>query len=179
RSSTLSGQPNLASRILFTIALSTSALSLPPFFIALTQFFVGSGMALWLSRLGAVCSFVTSAGFIGVAFVPIDISLQVHNLFLDIAFLSFLLAFLQLFLAALLTPGFPRLFVRVFGVFAVLLTGYIILLIFGPPAGTVGWIVVQATGQKVIVYASILTVLIQALSVQPLLMKNAQPRPPL
>ncbi len=180
RITALSGQSNLASRVLFTIALSMGALSIALFFVAFTQFFTGSGIALRLSRIGAVCGLVTSICLIGVAFVPMDLSGQVHNLFLDVAVPSFLVAFLLLFQAVLLTPSFPRRFVLVFSAFALLLTGYtlllLFLLLFGPTAGTLAWEIIQATGQKVIVYASILTALIQALSVP--LLRNVEPQSP-
>lgn len=178
RIATPSGQANLISRVLFTIALSMGALGVALFFVALTQFFPGSGIAARLSRLGAICGLVTSICFIGVAFVPLDFSGLVHYMFLDAALLSFLLAFLLLFLAVLLTPGFPRRVVWVFSAFAVLLAAYslllLFLLLFGPKAGTLTWEIIQATGQKIIVYASILTALIQAFSMQGLRLKNAE-----
>ncbi|MBV9257412.1 MAG: hypothetical protein JO215_05285 [Ktedonobacteraceae bacterium] len=178
RISTPSGQPNLISRMLFTFALSMGAVAVALFFVALTQFFPGSGMAPQLSRLGAICGLVTSVCFIGVAFVPLDLSSLVHYVFLDVALVSFLLAFLLLFLAVLLTPGFPRRVVWVFSAFAVLLAAYslllLFLLLFGPKAGTLPWEIIQATGQKIIVYASILTALVQAFNMQPLLLKNAE-----
>ena len=180
RFSTPSGQSNLASMVLFTIALSLGALGIALFFIAFTQLFTASGIALWLSRLGAGCGLVASVCFLGVAGVPLDLNGRVHNLFLDTAFVSFLVAFLLIFLAVLLTPGLPRRFTGVFGAFAVVLAGYTIflicLLLFGPAAGTPTWEIIQATGQKVIVSASILTALIQSLNVPPLLLKNAEPQ---
>ncbi len=183
RISTPSGQSNLISRVFFTSALSMGAVGVALFFVALTQFFPGSGIAPRLSRLGAIFGLVTGICFIGVAFVPLDLSGQVHYLFLDAALLSFLLAFLLLFLAVLLTPGFPRRVVWVFSAFAVLLAIYslflLFLLLFGPKAGTPTWEIVQVTGQKIIVYASILTALIQAINMQPLLLKNTELSPPL
>lgn len=53
---------------------------------------------------------------------------------------------------------------RVFGGFAALLAIYIALLIFGPAASTAQGAAIQATAQKIIVYASIVTVLIQAIA---------------
>jgi len=178
RISTPNGQSNLISRVLFTVALSMGAVGVALFFIALTPFFPNSGTASWLSRLAAIFGLITSICFIGVAFVPLDLSGQVHYLFLDAALLSFLLAFLLLFLSVLLTPRFPRRVIWVFSAFAVLLAGYslflLFLLFFGPPAGTPTWELVQATGQKIIVYASILTAFIQAISIQPLLAQNTE-----
>jgi hypothetical protein len=94
------------------------------------------------------------------------------------AFLSFLVAVVLFFLAILLTPGFPRQFAWIFGLFLFLLAGYVLLLIFGPATTTLAGEIVQATGQKIIVYASILTILVQALSVQQVLLKNAEPSSP-
>ena len=178
RTSTPSGQDNLASRLLFTIALNMGALGITLFFAAFTQFFPVPGTTRWLSRLGAVCALITSLYFIGIAFVPLNRNGQLHNLFLYTASLSFIIAFLLLFLAVLLTPGFPRRCVQVFTAFALLLAGsllvFIFALLFGPAPGTPAWEIIHATGQKIIVAASILIGLIQALLVQPLPRKNAE-----
>ncbi len=178
RTSTPSGQDNLASRLLFTIALNMGALSITLFFAAFTQFFPVPGTTRWLSRLGAACALVTSLCVSGMAFVPLNRSGQLHNLLLYIASLSFIIAFLLLFLAVLLTPGFPRRCVQVFTAFALLLAGsllvFIFTLLFGPAGGTPAWEIIHATGQKIIIAASILTGLILALIVQPLSLKNAE-----
>lgn len=172
RTVTPSGQTNVASRVLFTLALTMVAPSLSLFFLAFTQFFPGSGMALRLSWLGTVCGSITSLCFLGVAFLPTNLYRHLHNLCVNAAFLSFLVAIVLFFLAILLTPGFPRPFAWVFGLFLVVLAGYVLLLLFGPATGTLAGEMIQATGQKIIVYASILTLLIQALRVQPLLLKG-------
>ncbi|TME12616.1 MAG: hypothetical protein E6I80_03555 [Chloroflexi bacterium] len=149
RTSTPSGQDNLASRLLFTIALNMGALGITLFFAAFTQFFPVPGTARWLSRLGAVSALITSLYFIGIAFVPLNRNGQLHNLFLYTASLS-----------ALLLAGS--------------LLVFIFALLFGPAPGTPAWEIIHATGQKIIVAASILIGLIQALLVQPLPRKNAE-----
>ena len=178
RTSTPSGQENLASSLLFTIAVNIGALGIILFFVAFIQFFPAPGTAQWLSRLGTVCALVTSLCFIGIAFVPLNRNGQLHNLFLYTASLSFIIAFLLLFLAVSLTPGFPRRCVQLFIAFALLLAGsllvFILALFFGPAAGTPAWAIVHATGQKIIVVASILAGLMLVLIVQPLLLKNAE-----
>src|SRR5258707_1247534 len=124
RFSSLSGQSNLPSMVLFTLALSMGALGIALFFLAFTQLFPGSGMDWQFSRLGAGFGLLSSLCFLGVAGVPLDISGRVHNLFLDVALVSFLVAFLFIFLAVLLKPGLPRQVVGVFAAFAVILAGY-------------------------------------------------------
>lgn len=61
-----------------------------------------------------------------------------------------------------MTPEFPRRFAYVFGAFALLLAGYVTLITAGPSAATSQGAAIQATAQKIIVYASIITVLVQA-----------------
>ncbi|MGZ3627565.1 MAG: hypothetical protein ACXWPS_01925 [Ktedonobacteraceae bacterium] len=98
---------------------------------------------------------------------------KLHNLFLYTASLTFIVAYRLLFLAVLLTPGFPRRCIYAFAVFALLIAGSLLVFIltfsFGPVAGTPAWEIIHATGQKIIVVTSILTGLLEILFVQPLL----------
>ena len=178
RTSTPSGQDNLVSHLLFLIALIIGAFGITLLFAAFTQFFATAGTARRLSHLGAVCGLATSLCFIGVAIIPLNRNGQLHNLFLYTASVTFIIAYLLLFLAVLLTHGFPRRCVYVFTAFAFLLAGSLLVfffnLFFGPAAGTPAWEIIHATGQKLIVAASILTGLMQILFMQPMLRKNAE-----
>jgi hypothetical protein len=163
------GTSNLAAMMLFAFSLIAVALGLALFFVIFSRLFRRSGNAILLSRIAALCGFVTCVSFIGVALTPWNLFLNEHNLFVTWAFRSFLAAVLLLTIATMLEPGFPRSFASVFGVFALVLGAYVGLLAFGPPASTPAGSVVQVTGQKVIAYASVLVVLIQALSARALL----------
>ncbi len=173
RTATPAGQDNLVSRLLFMLALIIGSFGIMLLFAAFTQFFTSPGTARWLSRLAAACGLITGLCFIGVAVVPLDRYGLLHNLFLYTASLTFIVAYLLLFLAVLLTPRFPRRCVYVFAVFAFLIAGsllvFILTLFFGPVPGTLAWEIIHATGQKIIVAASILTGLLEILFVQPLL----------
>ena len=52
---------------------------------------------------------------------------------------------------------YPRQYGWIFAAFAIFLAGYIGLLEFGPSAETTQGLVIQATGQKIIVYVSIIS----------------------
>jgi hypothetical protein len=153
-----------------TLRLIIGAFGITLLFAAFTQFFAIAGTARWLSRLGVACGLITSLCFIGVAVIPLNRYGLLHNLFLYTASLTFIIAYLLLFLAVLLTPGFPRRCVHVFTAFVILLAGsllvFIFTLFFGPEAGTPAWEIIHATGQKLIVFASILTGLMEILFVQ-------------
>jgi hypothetical protein len=176
RTSTPSGQDNLVSHLLFMIALIIGAFAIMLLFAAFTQFFSTSGTARWLSHFGAIFGLITGLCFIGVAVVPLNRYGLLHNLFLYTASMAFIVAYLLLFLAVLLTPGFPRRCVYAFVGFAFLIAGSLLVFtwtfFFGPAPGTLAWEIVHATGQKIIVAASILTGLLEILFVQPLLQNN-------
>lgn len=166
------GTPNTPSMVLFCIALTALGLGLARFFVTFGTLFQRSPAAIWCSRIASLCSIVAGLSYIGVAFTPWNIFLQAHNVFVSWAFRAFLAAIVFSIAAILLEPGFPRRFAVIFGGFAVVLVLYVLLLAFGPSTGTPEGSVVQATGQKIITYASILTIFIQALAARNLYLKR-------
>jgi hypothetical protein len=105
---------------------------------------------------GAIC-------FVGVGATPWDLFAKAHFVFVQWAFRLFLGGIVLNILAILLEPALPRRAAWVFVAFAALLAAYIALLNAGLTPGPAAALVVQATGQKVIVYSAILTVLLQSL----------------
>lgn len=156
------GAPNTASFLLFTVALAVAGAGLILFCVASLGFFAKPLPARLLSWLGLLCGFASGIGFIGVAFAPADRLLAIHRWFVMLAFQAFLPAVIAFLLAMLLTKGYPRRYVLVYLAFAVLLAGYVVLINAGPPHTTAQGLVVQAAGQKIIVYASIVCIGLQA-----------------
>ena len=159
-----SGTSNAPSMLLFAIALTLVAFGLTAFFIAFSRLFSTSTIAVWLSRIAIVCGLIASVSFVGVALTPWNLYLQAHNVFVHWAFRSLLGAIVLLLISTFLEPGFGRRFGLYFAVFAALLTAYVGLLAFGPSAATPQGSIIQATGQKIIAYASILAILIESLA---------------
>jgi hypothetical protein len=171
RTRTFTGESNRLSQILFTIGVMTGGAAMAFFFRA----FAGCAAGCWkqgrrtavhLSRGGALLGMAAAICFIGVACTPWNLLLDAHMVFVVWAFRFFLGAVLLNLLAVLIEPGLPRRTAWVFAAFAVMLIGYLILL----GAGIAGWAfttdVVQATGQKIIVYAAITTVLVQSMEMR-------------
>jgi hypothetical protein len=159
-----SGAPNGPSMVLFVVALIAAAAALVLFFAGFTRL-VRSPRSQWLARAAAAFGIVAGISFVGVALTPWNHFLQAHNAFVMWAFRAFFAGDVLLFAAVALEPGFPRRFAWIFGAFAALLAAYVLLLTFGPAAATPLGSLVQATGQKIIAYASILTVCVQSLNV--------------
>lgn len=161
---TYGGHSNLPSLFMFCVALLMMALGMAVFFWAYVHLFVRGTRARLLANIGALCGTIAALCFIGVAATPWNLYLQAHNDFVQWAFRAFLAAIVFSGAAGLTARNFPRRFAYVFGGFAVLLAAYIAIMMVGPPASTPSGAAVQATAQKIIVYASILTVLIQAVN---------------
>ena len=133
------------------------------FFLAFPQFFRANRAQQTLGRIGSVLGVISGICFIGVAFTPADLLLDAHVEFVLWAFRLFPAAVLFYIIAIFRFEGYPRRFGWELVAFFVLLVGYILLLEFGPSASETYWgQVIQATGQKVIVYASIASVTFQS-----------------
>jgi hypothetical protein len=177
---TPSGQSNIASMVLFIIALILAGIATALFSLAFTQLFTLSPLTSRLSHLGALCGLIAGICIIGVAVVPEDLSSWLHNAFIYAALVVFVAAYLFYFLAVVRTKGLPKRISWVFFALGMVLAVYTIISVwvtfFGPAPGTPAWVIIQATGQKIIVYAALLALLVESLLVPPILRKGAYPR---
>ena len=158
----VNGQPNTASFILFFIALTSAGSSLILFFIAYRNFFIQGRINYWFSLAGTGFGVAAGTCFIGVAFTPYDLFLDMHVDFVFWAFRTFLISVCIFAFVVFRQNNYPRKYGWIFLLFAFCLAGYILLLEFGPSAKTPSGLIIQATGQKIIVYISILTAMVQS-----------------
>lgn len=163
RTETRSGQPNLVAAVLFFIALTGAGAALIAFFLAFAGYFTRTRLDRVLAWLGTFAGVLAGVCFIGVAFTPANLAGAWHNQFVFAAFEAFTVATIVYFILLLRAPDYPKRYAAVFGVFALLLVLYLGLLFLGPKTRTPEGLLIQATGQKIIVYASIVSVLIQSL----------------
>jgi hypothetical membrane protein len=159
----VSGESNLPSAILFIAALSIAGTGLICFFIAFRSFFISDQKGRRWSLAGTVIGVASGACFIGIALAPYDLFFQPHYEFVMWAFRTFLLAVGIYAYVIFRQQHYPRSYGWVFVAFALLLAAYLALLTYGPNARTATGLVIQATGQKIIVYVSILSVMTQSL----------------
>ena len=157
------GQPNPVAGALFFSALVLAGLTLALFFVRFRLFFLATRRSQVLSLIGALLGIGAGISFIGVAFTPVDVYMEAHVQFVMWAFRLFPLAVLCFTLLMFNTDALPRGYGYVFLGFFGLLVAYYLLLTNGPGYETANGLVIQALGQKVIVYASILSTLIVSL----------------
>lgn len=156
------GEPNVASAVLFVVALALAGLGLAVFFLAVVPLYRPGRVALALAAAGSGIGVVSGLSFMGIAFTPADIARAAHGWFVVTAFRTFLIATLFHTAAVLAARHYSNRYAAVYGAFTVLLAAYLWLLLQGPRLDSAQGVVVQVTGQKVIAYAAIVTALIGA-----------------
>jgi hypothetical protein len=156
------GSLNTPCAALFFSALMLGGLAVILFFVTMAQFFRQPHSVRVLSWIGSLVGVVSGLAYVGIAFTPGNLFLDVHILFVQLAFLCFFLAVLLYMVAILVTKSYPNRYAAVLAGFAVILAVYLWLLFFGPAADTSSGLTIQATGQKIVVYAMIVTVFIEA-----------------
>jgi hypothetical protein len=155
------GASNWLSAVFFFIALSGAGLGIILLFLRLPPV-----LGYWWCWIGSLFGVIAGLSFIGVAFTPADLLLAAHAGFVYAAFLSFFVAALIYSVAILRSAAYPNGYAAVFGLFTLLLAIYIWVLFFGPRASTPNGLFIQVTGQKLIAYAGVIAVLIQAYGAQ-------------
>jgi hypothetical protein len=162
RTNARSGTPNPVGAILFSLGLGFGGAGLVLFSIAFTRFFrrsIGMKIASWIAGGAGVLAGVC---FIGVALTPANLNRPLHLQLVLWAFRFFPLAAGILTILILRTRIFPWRYALVLGQFSLLLVLYLGLLVFGPQPSTIQGLAVQVSGQKVIAYASIISIAILA-----------------
>ncbi len=163
------GQPNTASAALFFAAALGAGTGLLVFFLAYPRFFTGQLSCRIWSLLGSVFGIGAAAAFIGIAFTPADLARPLHVRFVLWAFRLLPVAVACYTFAILQHSLYPSRYAAIFAAFAALLVAYVWLLTAGPDIDTPEGLVIQAVGQKVVVYASLASVFLQAQAARRLL----------
>lgn len=156
------GETNLIASILFFIALALAGLGLVYFFVIFPTHFQEDRYGRFLSIFGSVFGVIAGLSYVGVAGTPADHFLAAHVTFVQTAFSTFLVPVICYTAAIFLHPDYPNQYGGIFLAFAALLAVYLWLLFGGPDLDTENGVLIQAIGQKIIVYAAIITIFLQA-----------------
>ena len=163
RTRTFDGDSNTLCHFLFKTALGISGACLILFFIALPSLFKSNAskalilIASFLGILSGVC-------YIGIAYVPYNVDYWGHRTFVRTGFILFLFMSVFYTAAILANKDYPNRYAAAFGVFGIILFIQVAIMFFGPRAYRSNeGLYLQATAQKIVVYAEILCMLYQSL----------------
>jgi hypothetical membrane protein len=166
RTVTRSGATNTASLALFVAALTPAGASLVVFFAMLWPLVVGPGVMGTVARLGCLVGMVAGVGYVAVAWTPADQVMQWHILAERTAFRSFLVASVLLGIATWRAPRFSWHASAGWWSFAVLLTVFIVIGVYGPRRNTDFGLMFQTVAQKAIVFSALAIVAFQSYQVE-------------
>lgn len=153
---------NIVSAILFSLALSLAGIGQVFFFLAFHEFFKADRTRNHWSFLGTISGVASGLCFVGIALAPYDLFFDIHYQLVFWAFRTFLVAVGIYSFVIFRQDAYPPRYGWIFVAFTVFLAAYLVLLEFGPKATTSAGLIIQATGQKIIVYVSIASVMAQS-----------------
>ena len=154
---------NWKSNFLFKTSLTTVGLSLCLFFLILPGMFRNTEAKL-LAVLATVTGLISALCYIGIAHTPLNVDYGIHTLYVRAGFIAFLAMSLFYSLAIRSEDNYPNSYATAFGWFMIVLGIQIIIMLFGPRS----WyspkaLLLQATAQKIVVYAEMLCMLYQCI----------------
>ncbi len=160
------GEPKLLVMVLFMLALGGVGLALIGYSVASPYLFRKTAVTHLLARTGSLFGIVSGLSYIGVAATPSNLYLPAHKLFVFMAFVGFALTAVFYTLAILLTKAYPNRFAYAYSFFAAALFFYVWFILYGPSFRSPEGAELQVIGQKLIVYTSIFSMMIQTYGAQ-------------
>jgi hypothetical membrane protein len=168
-----SGQSNIVSCILWNTALVLVGIGMIIFVIALQTFFNKTKTERRLSIIGSIFGIIGGIFFTGIALTPWDLYPKEHDMLYIPAFMSTFLMAIFFCIVIFLNKAYPNRYALTFLIFAVILSVYIVLVIIGPGSETTEGLIIQATGQKLVSYAFLISLFIESYGA--LKLEKAQP----
>ena len=101
-----------------------------------------------------------------MAATPSNLYLPLHKLFVLTAFVGFLITAVFYTFAILFTKSYPNRYAYAYSAFAAALFFYVWFILYGPSFSSPEGAELQVIGQKLIVYTSIFSMMIQAYGAQ-------------
>jgi hypothetical protein len=174
---TPSGRPNFVSHVLFGVALGSVGLAL---ILASSNWKVivaRGGAARTAGVASQIVEVAAGLGFIGIAATPWNLVLDAHNGFVRLAF-GFLLVYDLCLLMIQISNRWTAAYTAVNAIYLLILLAYVGILFFGPRVDTKSGLEFQVAAQKIIVYASVVNLGLQAVSVHRAARRRAQENVP-
>ncbi|BCM89626.1 hypothetical protein IAD21_01473 [Abditibacteriota bacterium] len=158
-----SHRPNPFGSTLFFVALSSAGIALGVFFIAFARFFWGDLAQRVATTAGVLFGLLSALNFLGIAWYRANIYPKEHVHCVFAAFKCFPLAVFCFGITMLIGRNYPKRGAWIFAIFFVVLLVYLGLITKGPSPESAQGLMIQAVGQKIVVYTSLLCVSAQSL----------------
>lgn len=161
RSIAHSGVSNKVSFLLFTIALSLWGLSQIPFFIAFTKFFFKTRKLKRISIIGSIFGIFTGVCYVGIAFTPLDLIGNLHDLLVLFGFSSIFISMILYSIVIYQDLNYPKPYAKILVISIIILGTYFISLSLVQNANFEIRLFISVTGQKIMIYTLLICGIIQ------------------
>ena len=159
------GVANHASAIVFAFAVVIVGIGMIAFAAAWRDYAFARGRSERVGRASQICGTLSGLAFIGVAFAPMNLVLDLHNALVVVAF-GLLLAFAACMTAVWWKNGAPRGVVVAGLVYLAVLVGFFGAVMWVVATGLVAHARVIVVGQKIAIYASMAYVVFLTLTIR-------------
>ncbi|MFX1316591.1 MAG: hypothetical protein ACFE9T_12060 [Promethearchaeota archaeon] len=155
-----SGESNFIAFIFFSIAFFFVGILLIPAFLAFPNLFKKGSREKWFAMGGSILGLFSAFCFSGITFAPGDVHPGAHTFFVYAGFLIGFYAVLFYSIAIFLNKSYPKCYGFNFIIFTIILALYLVILLGGPSSETITGLIIQATSQKIVLYAFALSLFI-------------------
>jgi hypothetical protein len=174
RTRSWNGSPNGISNLLFKSSLFLVSCSLIAFFLILPGIF-RSRTSKAIAVFAAILGIISALCYIGIANNPLDVNYYAHTIYVRIGFISFLMMSFLFMLSIWSDPDYANGYALMLLLFCVILFIQVGIMLLGPRS----WVSpmalrLQATAQKIVVYAEMICMMVQAMGVLQYLNKRKE-----
>ncbi len=153
REGSWNGMSNDQSQSIYMPSLIAAGASLLLFFGVLPGQFRELDAQPW-AWATAIAGVLAALGYIGIALTPTDQAYVLHTFLVRGGFIAFLIMCFFYATAIRKEPGYPDRYATAIGIFSAVLLVQILIMLFGPRSWTSPFaLMLQASAQKVVVYA--------------------------
>lgn len=157
------GEMNIPTSLIFRTTMTMTGLCVSLFFLAIPSLFKKNGTRA-LAVLAALLGIISGVCYIMIGNVPYDVSYWKHTYYVRAGFISFLLMVFFYTTAIFAEKNYPNRYGWLFIIFGGILLIQISIMLLGPRS----WrsqeaLYLQAVAQKIVVYAEVICMLIQAI----------------
>ena len=161
RSVAHSGVSNKISFVLFTIALSLWGLSQIPFFIAFPKFFFKTRKLKRISITGSIFGMFTGVCYVGIAFTPLDLIGNLHNLLVLFGFSSIFISLILYSIVIYQDINYPKFYAKILVISIIIIGTYFTSLILIQNVNFEIKLLISVIGQKIMIYTLLICGIIQ------------------
>ncbi len=161
RTVSYSGRPNTISYVIFTINNTIFWGSAILFFVAVNNFFREKTKEKWIALVGTIIGVFTCIIFLIVIFLPWDLYYEPHVMLNRIGSLALILVVVLFAVATYLNEDYPNRYFLAYLIYTIIVVIYLVVMFTGPSITSAEGLRIQATWQKILLFAGIITILFQ------------------